>query len=137
MLARRLPCRRGLTLPTLFRIVGHLDECESPCSSRFPVHSNVNASDLSERFKEGAQLRFRSLKTHIPDKNILHNYLSFQEWESTERAASMAGFRSLDGDSEDRMKSRGVACPTPRKVNETPDSHIKHNNYIRVQRHFP
>jgi hypothetical protein len=71
----------------------------------------VNPSDLSERFKEGAQLRFRRLKIHVPDKHVLHNFLSFQEWESAERAASMAGFRSLDGDGEDRMKSRGVVIP--------------------------
>jgi hypothetical protein len=71
----------------------------------------VNPSDLSERFKEGAQLCFRRLKVHIPDKHVLHNFLSFQEWESAERAASMAGFRSLQGDGEDRMKSRGVEIP--------------------------
>jgi hypothetical protein len=47
------------------------------------------------------------LKIHVPDKHVLHDFLSFQEWESAERAASVAGFRSLHGDSEDRMKSRG------------------------------
>jgi hypothetical protein len=48
----------------------------------------VNPSDLSERFKEGAQLRFRRLKIHVPDKHVLHsNYLSFQEWEAAERGA--------------------------------------------------
>jgi hypothetical protein len=45
----------------------------------------------------------------------------------------MAGFRSLDGDGEDRMKSRGVNIPsTPEGEEKNPDSHIKHNNYIRV-----
>jgi hypothetical protein len=51
------------------------------------------------------------LKIHVSDKHVLHNYLSFQKWESAERAASLAGFRSLVGDSEDRMKSRGVNFP--------------------------
>jgi hypothetical protein len=83
----------------------------------------MNPCDLPERFKEGAQLRFRRLKIHVPDKHVLHNFLSFQKWESAERAASMAGFRSLEGDGENRMKSRGVAYPTPRKVMETPYSH--------------
>jgi hypothetical protein len=68
----------------------------------------VNPSDLSERFKEGAQLCFGRLKIHVPDKHVLHKYLSFQEWESAERAASQTGFRSLHSDGEDRMKSRGV-----------------------------
>jgi hypothetical protein len=94
-----------------FRIVGHLHECESACPSRFPVHGDVNAGDLSERFKKRAQLRFRRLKIHISDKHVLHDFLSFKEWESAERAASMAGFRSLGGDGEDRMKSRKVNIP--------------------------
>jgi hypothetical protein len=119
-----------------FSIVGHLDKRKSACSACFPVHSDVNSSDLSEWFKECAQLRFRRLKTHVPDKNILHNYLSFQVWESAERAASMAGFRSHLGDGEDRMKSRGVDKPNAPEGKENPDSHIKHNNYIRLQCHF-
>jgi hypothetical protein len=72
------------------------------------------------------------LKIHVPDKHVLHSYLSFKEWESAERAASVAGFRSLGGDGEDRMRSREVNIPTPRKVKETPDSHVKQTNYIRV-----
>jgi hypothetical protein len=48
------------------------------------------------------------LKIHVPDKHILHNFLSFQVWESARRAASLAGFRSLRGDSEGRMRSRVV-----------------------------
>jgi hypothetical protein len=103
-----------------FRIVGHFNECESAGAARFPVHGNVNSRDLSEGFKEGAELCFRRLETHIPDKNILHKFLSFQEWESAERAASVAGFRSLPGDSEHRMKSRGVNIPNAPGVKETP-----------------
>jgi hypothetical protein len=115
-----------------FRVVGHLDECESTCPSCFPIHSDVNPSDLPEWFKESAQLRFRRLKIHVPDKHVLHDFLSFQEWESAERAASMAGFRSLDGDGEDRMKSRGVAIPNAPEGEGNPRLPYKHNNYIRV-----
>jgi hypothetical protein len=114
------------------RIVGHLDECESTCPSCFPIHSDVNPSDLPEWFKESAQLRFRRLKIHVSDKHVLHDFLSFQEWESAERAASMAGFRSLDGDGEDRMKSRGVAIPNAPEGEGNPRLPYKHNNYIRV-----
>jgi hypothetical protein len=35
------------------------------------------------------------------------------------------------------MKSRGVAYPTPREVKKSPNSHIKHDNYIRVYRACP
>jgi hypothetical protein len=92
----------------------------------------VYSGHLSEGFKERAELCFRRLETHIPDKNILHKFLSFQEWESAERAASVAGFRSLPGDFEHRMKSRGVDKPNAPGVKENPDSHIKHDNYTRV-----
>jgi len=91
-----------------FRIVGHLDECESPCSSGFPVHCDVNPCYLSERFEERAQLRFRRLEIHVPDKHVLHKFLSFKEWESAKRAASMAEFRSHRGENEGRMRSRKV-----------------------------
>jgi hypothetical protein len=92
-----------------FRIVGHFNEGESTCTSRFTVHGNVNPRHLSERFEERAQLRFRRLEIHVPDKHVLHNFLSFKEWESAESAASMPGFSTLCGDSEHRMKSRGVS----------------------------
>jgi hypothetical protein len=78
-----------------FRIVGHFNEGESTRTSRFAVHGNVNPRDLSERFKERAQLRFRRLEIHVPDKHVLHNFLSFKEWESAESAASMPGFNTL------------------------------------------
>jgi hypothetical protein len=91
-----------------FGIVGHFDERESTCTSRFTVHGNVNSSHLSERFEERAQLRFRRLEIHVPDKHVLHNFLSFKEWESAESAASKPGYNTLCGDSEHRMKSRGV-----------------------------
>jgi hypothetical protein len=78
-----------------FGIVGHFDEGESTCTARFTVHGNVNASHLSERFEERAQLRFRRLEIHVPDKHVLHNFLSFKEWESAESAASMPGFSML------------------------------------------
>jgi hypothetical protein len=42
----------------------------------------VNPGDLSERFKERAQFRFRRLKIHVTDKHVLHDYLSFKKWES-------------------------------------------------------
>jgi hypothetical protein len=89
-------------------IVGHFDECESTCTSRFTVHCDVNPSHLSERFEERAQLRFGRLEIHVPDKHVLHNFLSFEEWESAESAASKPGISMLYGDSEHRMKSRGV-----------------------------
>jgi hypothetical protein len=45
----------------------------------------------------------------------------------------MAGFRSLVGDGENRMRSRGVSIfNAPEGEEKTPDSHIKQNNYIRV-----
>jgi hypothetical protein len=86
----------------------------------------VNPGDLSERFKERAQFRFRRLKIHVTDKHVLHDYLSFKKWESEMRAASMAGFRSLGGDGEDRMKSRGVSIPNTPEGEGTPDSQLKH-----------
>ncbi len=119
-----------------FRIVGHLDKRKSSRSSSFPVHRNVNPSNLSERFKQGAQLRFRSLKIHVADKHVLHNVLSFKEWESAERAASLAGFRSLRGDNEHRMMSRRVDISLALEGEGKPDSHEQLNNYIRVWRHF-
>jgi hypothetical protein len=91
-----------------FCIVGHFDECESTRTAGLTVHGNVNPSHLSERFEERAQLRFRRLEIHVPDKHVLHNFLSFKEVESAESAASMPGFSTLCGDSEHRMKSRGV-----------------------------
>jgi hypothetical protein len=78
-----------------FRIVGHFNEGKSTSTSRFTVHGNVNSRDLSERFEERAQLRFRRLEIHVPDKHVLHNFLSFKEWESAESAASMPGFSTL------------------------------------------
>jgi hypothetical protein len=115
-----------------FGIVGHFDKRESAGASGFAVHGDMDASDLTERFKEGAQLRFRRLKIHVPDKHVLHKFLSFKEWESAERAASLTGFRSLEGDSEDRMKSRGFNLSRAPEGEGKPDSHFKHNNYIRV-----
>jgi hypothetical protein len=44
----------------------------------------------------------------------------------------MAGFRSLGGDGEDRMKSRRGSIPNTPEGEGTLDSHIKQNNYIRV-----
>jgi len=32
------------------------------------------------------------LEIHVPDKHVLHNFLSFKEWESAESAASKPGF---------------------------------------------
>jgi hypothetical protein len=49
----------------------------------------------------------------------------------------MAGVRSHHGDGDNRMKSRGVAYPTPREVKKSPNSHIKRDNYIRVYRACP
>jgi hypothetical protein len=78
-----------------FGIVRHFDERESTCTACFAVHGDVNSSDLSERFEERAQLRFRRLEIHVADKHVLHNFLSFKEWESAESAASMPGFSTL------------------------------------------
>jgi hypothetical protein len=91
-----------------FRIVRHFNKCESACPSGFPVHGDVHTSNLSKRLEERAQLRFRRLEIHVPDKHVLHKFLSFKEWESAKRAAPMAGFRSHRGESEDRMRSRRI-----------------------------
>jgi hypothetical protein len=76
------------------------------------------------------------LKIHVADKHVLHNVLSFKEWESAERAASLAGFRSLRGDSENRMMSRRVDISQALEGEGKPDSHAQLDNYIRVWRHF-
>src|SRR5487761_531262 len=55
-----------------FRVVGHLDKRKSPGAARFAIHCQVDPRDLSKRREERAQIRFRRLKTHIADKQILH-----------------------------------------------------------------
>jgi hypothetical protein len=64
-------CLRGLG------IVGHFNKRKSPGTSRLPVHRNVNTRDLTEGLEQGAQVRFRGLKTHVTDEQILHILLSF------------------------------------------------------------
>jgi hypothetical protein len=55
-----------------FFIFSHFDESESAWLAGLPIIHNVDASDLPERLKEGAQIAFRGLKTHIANKQILH-----------------------------------------------------------------
>jgi hypothetical protein len=59
------------------RVIGHFDERESTGSACFPVHRNVDAADLSKRFEQRTQIRFRCLETHIANEQVLHVLLSF------------------------------------------------------------
>lgn len=101
-----LPVQAGHRPRRLF-IVGHFHKSESAGSPGFPVHGNMNTRHLAEAFEERAQLRFRSLKIHVSDEDILHGDFCLPKWKSAERAASTAGVRSLHGDGEVRMRSRG------------------------------
>jgi hypothetical protein len=53
-------------------VIGHFHESKTARLARFPVIYNVDACDWSEGLKQRPQIRFRGLKTHIADKQILH-----------------------------------------------------------------
>ena len=55
-----------------FLIVGHFHERKPSRPAGFPVHGHVHASDLPKWREQIAQLAFRSLKTHVADKQTLH-----------------------------------------------------------------
>src|SRR5277367_2922726 len=55
-----------------FLVIGHFHERKPPRAPGFPVHSHVHARHLPKRREQIAQLTFRGLKTHIPDKQTLH-----------------------------------------------------------------
>src|SRR5580700_11089415 len=69
-----LPIQSGYGLGR-FRVIGDFDKRKASRLTRLTVLHDVNTRDLSERLKEHAEIAFRSLKTHVADKQILHRSL--------------------------------------------------------------
>jgi hypothetical protein len=66
------PVKSGHSLGSVL-ILRHFNEGESARLAGFAIGYDVDARDLPERLKQRAQITFRGLKAHIPDKQILHN----------------------------------------------------------------
>jgi hypothetical protein len=69
-----------------FRIIRHLNKCESASAPCLPVHRDVNPRDLSKLLEQRTQIRFGRLETHVANKQVLHMLLSFDLWKYTSRA---------------------------------------------------
>src|SRR3970282_1951462 len=54
-------------------VIGHFHKSKAAGPTSVSVRRYVDACDLPERFEQRPQIAFRSLETHVADKQILHS----------------------------------------------------------------